>query len=688
MAVRRERLRRQYRRHNAGRIALRVAIVAIALATIMLAGSVTAAFAVVNYWLRDLPNVDKPGAFAVAQPSKILSADGQLLASLYLENREVVPLSRISTDLVNGIVAVEDERFYEHSGVDPVGIIRAGITDLARGHTAQGASTITMQYVRNTVLSAEKNQISAQRKIREAYLANELEKRFTKEQLLSMYLNTVYFGEGSYGAQAAALTYFAKPANKLNLAEASMLAGLPQSPNRLDPYDNLKGAKARQSAVLARMVSNGYITADQATAARKKKLTLKRYTRTTGIYAAPYFVSYVKKLLEQKYGTQVVYKGGLTVFTTLDTATQSMAESAANNNLGRPGDPDVALVAIDPTDGTIKAMVGGRDYTKSKFNLATQSKRQAGSAFKPFVLATALAQDIPPYRAIDSASPAVIPPTEPGKPDWVVSNSEGQGQGYMRISNATWHSVNTVFARLIHELGAKNVRTVARAMGIKTTLPEYDSIGLGTVGVTPLEMASAYSTLANQGIHNEATAITKVVGPMGKLLYVYHPSRTKVLSRNVAYAETKILEGVIQQGTATGADINRPAAGKTGTSQNYRDAWFVGYTPQLTTAVWVGYAGTEKPMTDVHGIRVFGGTFPASIWRDFMRSALATMPVADFVTAPDPVYTWNDNWHRYVPPPPPAPIVTKTRKKKSTGGSTGTGGGGGTGGSGTTSGTP
>ncbi len=608
MASRRERLRRKGRhRTSAGVIALRISIVAVVVLSLLLVSGGIAAAAVIDEWLKNAPSIDKPGAFTVAQPTRIYSVDGKLLANLYLENREVVGSSEIAPALKHAIVAVEDERFYKHQGWDPEGILRAVFVDALSGRSAQGASTITQQYVRNTILLSEKYDKSPARKIREMYIASEVEKRYSKDQILTMYLNTVYFGEGAYGAEAASLTYFGKKAKELTTPEAAMLAGLVQSPSRYSPYENMKAAKARQREVLDRLAKNGYMTKADARKAYMVPITLKRTSLTSGIYSAPYFVSYVQRVLQQRYSTDVIFKGGLKVYTTLDTQMQANAEAAVRNSLDQPDDPDAALVALDPNTGAVKAMVGGRDYTKQKFNYATQAHRQAGSSFKVFVLASALNDRIPPYRAIDSGSPVTIG----SDPPWTVSNSEGKGSGYMSIEDATTHSVNTVFARLIDELGAAKVRDMANSMGIKTKLPAYDSIALGTVGVTPLEMASAYGTLASEGVRNDPFTINEIVGPTGKVMFQAHETHTRILDRQVAYAETKLLENVIQSGTGTAADIGRPAAGKTGTTQNYRDAWFVGYTPQLVTAVWVGYGQTEKSMDDVHGIRVYGGTFPA-----------------------------------------------------------------------------
>ena len=592
-----------------------------------------AAFAAVTTWLKGLPDYRSPAAFQVAQTTKVYSADGKLLAKFYLQNREVVPMSQIATSLSDGVVAVEDERFYQHGGVDPVGIIRAMFTT-ANGDR-QGASTITQQYIRNTILLDERTQMTIERKVREAYLAQEIEKTLSKQQILENYLNTVYFGEGAYGAEAAARTFFAKSAKDLTLPEGALIAGLVQSPSRLDPYVNPAGALARRQVVLGRMLYNHYIAQADYDAAVTAPLVLKQEAQPLqGIYSAPYYVSYVRTLLQQQFTTGVVFNGGLTVYTTLDTRLQADAEKAATHDLRGPKDPSVALVSIDPRTGYVKAMVGGRDYAKSKFNLATQSHRQPGSAFKAFVLVTALSQGMAPSFEVDSNAPVTIP-AKPKK--WVVNNNEGHGSGMMSLEAATWNSVNAVYARVAYYgVGIKDVAHTAKAMGITTHLPSYPSIALGSVGCTPLEMASAYGTLATGGVHYAPIAITKVVDPNGNTIFQAKPHGKQVVKPAVAYAATKVLKGVISKGTAGAADIGRPEAGKTGTSQSNRDCWFIGYTPQLVTSVWVGF--TLERTVFVKGSKGFGGTVAAPIWARYMKAALAGQPVRDFASAPDPNY--------------------------------------------------
>jgi len=665
MSARRTRLRRRQQGRSSRFVALW--IVAALLGVLLLLGtvSVAAGAVMVSGWLENLPNPDTPGAFDVAQATRIYSADGKLLARLYLENREVIPIEKMSPDLADAIVAVEDERFYQHNGVDFIGLGRAVVVNLTQGFGAEGASTITQQYIRNTILLDERTNISLARKVREAYLATELEKRYTKKQILQMYLNAVYFGEGAYGAQAASRTYFATTADKLTLSQAALLAGLPQQPSRLDPYDNLDGAIRRRNEVLLNMLQNGYITQAEHDEAVAEKVKLERAKAPSdGIYRAPYFVAHVKKELQAKFSPAVVFKGGLTVYTTLDTRMQKYAEDAVKKRLPHKKDPEAALVSIDPRNGYVKALVGGRDYHKRKFNLATQGKRQPGSSFKMFVLVTALDKGMPPSFKVDSSSPAYIH-TKP-KP-WVVANSEGSGHGLMSLSSATHASVNTVFARVAWEVGAKNIAKTAKAMGIDTKIPNYPSIALGTTNVSPYEMASAYGTLATGGIHHEPVVITKVVNSQGETVFKAKKRGKRAIPKDISVAATNVLKGVITNGTATRAQIGRPAAGKTGTSQDYRDVWFVGYTPQLVTAVWVGYP--QERTIVVNGARAFGGTVAAPIWALYMRKALKGEPVMKFPSADTPQYT-PSKFHIPVSKPPKLVGLTLAQAMKKLGGFT------------------
>ncbi|MBN2405724.1 MAG: penicillin-binding protein [Coriobacteriia bacterium] len=636
---RRTRLHRTRKSNTAIRVIFGGIAMLVALTVLLTGVGAAAAFSMFSGWLVDLPDLDDPTAFSVAQATKVYSADNKLIANLYLENRQVVDLDEISPYMQHALVAVEDERFYQHNGFDAVGIVRAFMTNLVAGGVSEGASTITQQYIRNTILADERYDISYRRKVREAYLAYELEQRMSKDEVLSMYLNTVYFGEGAYGAESAALTFFSKHASELTIAEAALLAGLVQSPSNLSPYDNAEGAVSRRQWVLSKMHEQGYITDEEYEAAKVEELSLGRAAQLdkSGVYSAPYFVAHVKKLLQDEYGTGLVFQGGLTVYTTLDTTTQDQAEAACRKIMNKDSDPDYALVAIEPESGKIKAMVGGRDWDTNKFNFATQAKRQPGSSFKMFTLVTALKQGMPPTRKIDSSSPAVI---QTGGTPWRVT---GGSKGYITLKQATVGSVNAAFARLIAEMGAEPVVETAHDMGITTDIEPYLSITLGSQEVTPLEMTASYATLANEGRHIPPVAIEKVLDSSGETIFEADHTGTQAISASVAYATTQILKGVISGGTATRANIGRPAAGKTGTTQDYRDAWFCGYTPQLACAVWMGYT-PEKPMRNVHGITVFGGTFPAMIWAEFMKNALADTPKTDFKSAPAPKYTWKSEW--------------------------------------------
>ncbi len=631
MASRRARLRRKPK-SSFSKIALGILAGLTVLALVVVLTGAGVAYGVVQKWLEDLPDYKSKNAFEVAQATKIYSADGKLLARLYLENREVVPLSQISPYLVNAAVAVEDERFYSHKGVDPLGLVRAAV--MTASGNRQGASTITQQYIRNTILLDERTDMTYARKVREAYLAIELEKRHTKPEILEMYLNTIYLGEGAYGAQAASLEYFNRPASKLTLPQAATLAGLAQSPSRLDPYNNPEGAVARRNEVLGRMLANNYITQAQHDEAVATKLKLDRNkVPRDGIYRAHYFVAHVKKLLQQQFSEGTVFKGGLTVYTTLDTRLQKYAERAIKNKLPKKSDPQAALVSIDPRTGYVKALVGGRDYRKSKFNLATQGYRQPGSSFKTFVLVTALEKGMPPSFRIDSSSPAAIP-SKP-KP-WIVDNSEGAGRGMMTLQSATAASVNTVFARVAWELGIKSVADTAKRMGITTKIPRVPSIALGAGNVTPYEMAAAYGTLATEGVRRRPVCITKVVDRDDKTIFLAKKHGTRVIKAPVAKAAIDVMRGVVTGGTGTRANIGRPVAGKTGTSQLNRDIWFVGFTPQLVTSVWVGYP--KERTIYVNGARGFGGTVCAPIWASYMRKALAGEPVLNFPRQRKPTY--------------------------------------------------
>jgi len=560
------------------------------------------------------------------QTTRVLDRHGRLLAKLYADqNRTNVPLSKVPVVLRQAVIATEDERYYEHKGVDPLGIVRAIVTDVRTGRKAQGGSTITQQYVKQAFMTPEK---SLKRKLAEAALAYRVEKTYSKDKILEMYLNTIYFGHGAYGIETAAQTYFGKHVGQLDVAESAMLAGVIKSPAHFSPYFDPVAAKTRRGTVLAQMRRQGYVdqTAYERATAEPFKLAGLKSKSTF----APYFMDYIKGILTDKYGAQAVYRGGLTVRTTLDVRLQRAAEKAAKEALGRPGDPSASLVALEPSTGQILAMVGGTDYKHQQYNVATQGHRQPGSAFKPFVLVTALESSVSPEATFESG-PRVLHPQS--GPTWRVTGAGGGRRGPMRLREATERSVNSVYAQLILNLGADKVAETAKKLGIASPIEPVPAIALGGLerGVTPLEMASAYATLADGGVRHTPQPFLEVRDAQGKVLQSFgKPKGKRAIPEAVAYLATDILRGVIQHGTGEKANIGRPAAGKTGTTQAYRDAWFVGYTPQIAASVWVGYPDAAREMNSVHGIKVTGGSFPAQIWAAFMREALKGRPEQKF----------------------------------------------------------
>jgi penicillin-binding protein 1A len=572
----------------------------------------------------DLPDLSQPPA-PLAETSIIYDRDDNVLVELYAEqNRTYAALANIPLPVRQGVIATEDQRFYEHEGVDPLGIARALWVDVTQGKR-HGGSTITQQYVVNTFVKREN---TVTRKIKEAILAYRLEKNYTKDEILEKYLNTIYFGHGAYGVQAAAQTYFGKDLGDLTVAESAMIAGVIKSPGDYSPRNDPDTAKKRRDTVLGQMLELGYV--DQAThdAAVAEPFTLAE-PKPVNI-KAPYFVEWVKQTLIDEYGPDAVFKGGLRVKTTIDVDAQSAAEKAITTILDREDDPSASIVAIDPRTGEVLAMVGGKDFNTQQFNVAVQGHRQPGSSFKPFVLVTALEKGISPEQTYESG-PARL--SIPGGQIWKVTGASG---GPMRLRVATEKSVNSVFAQLILAVGADKTVETAQKLGIESEIQAVPAIALGGLdkGVSPLEMASAYGTLANGGVHMPAHGITEVTDVTGEVLFTAEIAGTEAVSPAVAYLATDMLKGVIARGTGTAAKIGRPAAGKTGTTQKYRDAWFVGYTPEMVTAVWVGYPEGQKEMLSVHGRKVTGGSFPAQIWAAFMKKALAGTKATDFKRPP------------------------------------------------------
>jgi penicillin-binding protein 1A len=562
------------------------------------------------------------------------SDDHTILATLRgSESRILVPSSDINPVMKLAIVAVEDKRFYQHRGVDVRGIARAIWADVTHSRVVQGGSTITQQFVKNSCVTSRR---TITRKLKEAALAWQLEQRWSKDRILTAYLNTIYFGNGAYGIQRAAQTYFNTNARQLTLAQAALLAGLPADPSGYDPVTNPRAARARRLEVLNDMLAQQDITSSDVAAAARTPLPRPQDVHLPGIQGpAPYFANYVKQELVSKYGTRRVFGGGLNVQTTIDLGLQKIARRAIESVLTIPNGPSAALVAIRPRTGEVVAMYGGDNYQESQFNLAVQGERQSGSAFKPFVLAAALAQGIAPETVFPSKQVSIYI----GGRYWVVHNYESEYVGSSNLTNAIINSDNSVFAQLTQLVGPANVATMARRLGITRHLNPYFAIGLGADPVSPLEMARAFSSFADGGARidgatfgNRPRAIARIWNAADKLVDDNRPVRRQVLPANDDALLTNLLEGVVTQGTGKRAALpNRPAAGKTGTTENFGDAWFVGYTPQLATAVWVGYPNSLRPMlTEFHGSSVAGGTFPAEIWKAFTQAALAKTPPQSF----------------------------------------------------------
>jgi penicillin-binding protein 1A len=603
------------------------------------------------------------------ESSTVYAADGTLLYTFHAEeNRKVVPLEDIPVHVRDAVIAIEDERYYRHNGVDVRAVLRALRANTQAGSVEEGGSTITQQYVKKVLLQDDSQTLS--RKIEEASMALQLERRYSKDRILELYLNAIYFGNGAYGIEAAARQYFGKPVTDLTLAEGALLAGLIQRPGATDPYDAPAEALARRNLVLERMRSNRFATDAAVDAALAEPVALGSPTTPAAErYAAAYFVEEVKQwvLDDERFGAtaqdrrDLLFGGGLRIQTTVDLAQQAAAEAAVGAILPDPAGPSASLVSIEPATGFVRAMVGGRDFfgpgENAKLNLATQGPRQAGSSFKPMVLAAALAQGIDPQTQI-SAPACIDIPLEDGQ-IWHPCNYGGGGAGTVSIVEGTVRSYNTLYAQLILRVGPAEAMAAARSFGIRSPLRDNPAAVLGTNEVTATDMASAYATFANRGIHVPPVLVTRITRADGTVLFQHHHTQQKVLDADVADTLTSILEQVIARGTGTKARLDRPAAGKTGTAQEWRDAWFAGYTPELATAVWVGFPRAQISMEPpVTPIRVTGGSYPAQIWQRYMQAALAGTPPVAFHPAPTTTTT--------TPPRTPRPTTTTAPRRMET----------------------
>ena len=612
------------------------------LALLFIALAVSAG-ALVNSWLIELPDYQSADAYLVAEPTQVFDNDDNVIAEYYLQNRRVVTKDQVSPYVLWGTVDTEDIRFYQHNGIDPQGIARAVLVQFTGG--SEGASTITQQLVRNTVLSGEQFEQTLKRKVREAYIAIQMEKKYSKDQILMMYINTIYYGHSAYGIQAAAVTYFKKDAKNLTLAEAALLAGLPQSPSYYDPFEHPDAARVRRNTVLDRMLTAGDITQEEHDEAQAELLNLNpgEVMDEQGDY--PYFTDYVKQILLKDFGEDKVFQGGLKVYTTLDPAVQRKADDAVESRLEEYGNDELeaALVAIDPSTGYVKAMVGGRDYNVDQFNLATMARRQPGSSFKMFTLATAMSEGMNPSIYLNCNSPIQFTPT------WQVQNFDNYSYGNITLAEATARSSNTGFVQVAETVEPENIVDYAKKMGIDEDLPSYASITLGTVGIPPIQMAEAYATLATGGLHRDSVVIPRIEDRNGNVIYEHEDTPERALEAEIAQAETEVLQGVVtaDYGTAHAMQsmiqVDQPVAGKTGTSENYRDLWFCGYTPQVSVAIWCGYR-TESTIYLGRSIAHPDST-ACPIFASFVNSYLDGMDRVEFPTTDvQPEYKKNEEW--------------------------------------------
>jgi len=580
--------------------------------------------------------------------SVLYAGDGSKLGLIDSdEARAPVSLERVPKQLQLATVAIEDQRFYEHGGIDPEGIARAALKNLEAGETVEGGSTITQQLVRNLCIRNPKRDL--ERKIVEAKLAIEYAERHSRKEILGQYLNIASYGtiEGAtaIGVQAAAKIYFSRPVWELNLAQAALLAGLPQAPSDYNPLLHPGEARQRRDAVLRKMANLGYISAERARAVQQHGLGLD----ASGSYFAhrePFFFDYVEDQLIERYGVDEVRNGGLEVHTTIEPRLQEVGLEAMRSALPYSTDPSSALVSIDPGDGEIEAMVSSSSYEDSQFNLAAQGHRQPGSTFKTFVLTTAIKQGIDPYSTYYTSKPLSLDLPKWGH--WEVHTADEGYQGTINLQQATVASDNTVFAQLDLDVGPDRVAGTAKSLGVVSPLDGIPAEGIGglRVGVSPLEMASAYATLAAGGIHRDPVAIRRVVFPGGKTERPDREPPRRVVSEAVAYEVTRLLHDNITGGTGTAAYTGCPGqAGKTGTTDRTTDAWFAGYQPNLATVVWVGYPESNAiEMTSVHGITVYGGTFPAEIWHSLYSGA--EVPCEEFSKPKTPI-SWAPFFGRY-----------------------------------------
>jgi penicillin-binding protein 1A len=683
------------------------------LLTVGVAVPVTVAATVLGGFLfLPLPaTIPQPKAPPFTAPTEVYDRNGKPIAEFRVFDQSIPVLaSDIPQVLREAVISMEDRNFYKHGGVDVRGSLRAFVADLRSGSAVQGGSTITQQYVKKAYTGSQRTVV---RKVSEAVLASQLDRQTSKDEILYRYLSSIYLGDGSYGVGAAAQNYFRVPVNQLTLSQAAMIAGVIPAPSAWAPRENPQTAEVRRELVLDKMLQQGYITrpAHDAAVAQRVWLLAKGAApaQATAVYppaqekpAYPAFVDYVQRWLVNKFGVERVFQGGLRVQTTLDPRVQDAADQSVQSALKGTGEPlEMAMASVEPQTGFVQAIVGGRQFGQGPYasvnfalggcesppaaNVVVEVRatcwsgssitgggvgRQPGSAWKPFVLATAFAKGVPPEKVYPAPQVFVIPGCRPTPSNTCkIANNEGEGGGSSDLRRATWFSINTVFAQLVRDVGCPDTGQMAKRLGIGSAW--YSSqvqtcsgaYALGEVGVSPLDMASAYGTFDDHGQRAEPTPILKVIDPTGKVLVdnlTKKPPTTGVINPVVADNVTDVMRGVIQNGTGTAANIGRPAAGKTGTTSNFTNAWFVGYTPTLSTAVWMGYANNERtPLRNIKGVSsVFGGTIPAQTWHNFMLQALTGVPATEF-SQPAPIQSLTDK------------IVNKPRQTLAPGGQRG-----------------
>ncbi|MFQ5432953.1 MAG: penicillin-binding protein 1A [Nitrospinota bacterium] len=585
-------------------------------------------------WYSELPDIKLLQEFRPPVTTKVYSDDRRLIGEFFMEKRELIDYRHIPKQAINAVLATEDVKFFEHRGIRLWSLLRALIADIRAAKFVQGGSTITQQLAKTLFLTPEK---SISRKIKEMLIALQIELNYTKKEILTLYFNQIYFGSGAYGLEAASKIYFNKRAQELTLAESALLAGLPRAPSYYSPHNDIQRSKDRRATVLKRMLDEGFITKEQKEAADAEEIPL---TSKGVLPQAPYFLETIRRKLEEKYGSDQIYREGLEIYTTLNIEMQEAARrtvekglrAVESRNAKKNSDDDTeerpvlqaALIAIDPANGDVKALVGGRDFNKSEFNRAVQAKRQPGSAFKPVIYATALMEGWTPASILVDSPVILKDPTKPDK--WKPENFSKKFYGPVTMRKALEKSLNVATIKLLQKVGADNVISMAIRLGIDSELHPYPSMALGVSELSLLEITSAYAVFANMGGRAEPRWLRLIRKSDGSLLEKNPPSYTEAMPAQQAFLITKMLQGVIENGTGRVAKkLGREAAAKTGTTDNFTDAWFIGYTPELATGVWVGYDMKKKIGKNETGAKAAG-----PIWTRFMKEALSSQPIMKF----------------------------------------------------------